>query len=139
MGLCTPVTASSDMSGPLTLTLSLTLTLASGLTYDHNCLPGAWLPEGSEIDMGEDCLEYDGSLLPDCSKFSGQVNTTSFYHVHEYDCGKFWECGPENSLCLFECAECHTGPRCPEGRLQFDCRHPWPEGPVCDWADVVEC
>jgi len=110
-----------------------------------NCLPAAWLPEGSDANIADDCTPYDGSRLPDCTQFDGQVNTTSFYHVHEWDCGMFWECGPDNhglgpTLCLFQCAECIQDPnRCPDGRLQFDCRYGVPEGPVCDFADEVNC
>ena len=48
------------------------------------CLPAAWLPEGSQPSLCGEGAEYDGSLYPDCSKFIGPTNYTSFYHVHEY-------------------------------------------------------
>jgi hypothetical protein len=53
---------------------------------DHeNCLPGKWLAAGSEVTFcGEMPIEYDDSLIPDCAQFHGEVNTTSFFHVHEY-------------------------------------------------------
>ena len=52
---------------------------------DANCLPGTWLPEGADwTHCSEPGAPYDGSNVPDCSAFHGQVNTTSFYHVHEY-------------------------------------------------------
>ena len=51
----------------------------------ENCLPGTWLPEGSDWTFcAEPGVAYDGSKVPDCSAFHGQVNTTSFFHVHEY-------------------------------------------------------
>ena len=50
-----------------------------------NCLPGTWLPRGTEVQMcsnpGQD---YDGSLVPDCAAFQGPQYNTSFFHVHEY-------------------------------------------------------
>lgn len=52
---------------------------------DANCLPGTWLPEGSDVRMCDSPgYDYDGSLIPDCDAFHGQVNTTSFFHIHEY-------------------------------------------------------
>ena len=52
---------------------------------DANCLPGTWLPEGADwTHCSEPGAPYDGSKVPDCSAFHGQVNTTSFFHVHEY-------------------------------------------------------
>ena len=52
---------------------------------DANCLPGTWLPEGADwTHCAEPGAPYDGSKVPDCSAFHGQVNTTSFFHVHEY-------------------------------------------------------
>jgi len=108
-----------------------------------NCLPAEWLPDDYDHNFC-DGMTWDGSKVPDCTKFSGQVNTTSWYHVHEYDCGLFWECGPsqwpgEFSTCLMECAPCNVNPHCPDGRLQFDCRYAWPFGPVCDFANHVGC
>ena len=127
-----------------TVFLSVLLVLASGSSLpregpdDANCLPGTWLPEGSDVTMcNEPGHPYDGSLIPDCQAFHGQVNTTSFFHIHEYgeagyakqtwspmssDCGLYWTCSPEGP-CLMQCAACNLNPRdCPDGRLQFDCR-----------------
>ena len=124
--------------------LSALLVLASGSSLpradpdDANCLPGTWLPEGSDVTMcNEPGHPYDGSLIPDCQAFHGQVNTTSFFHIHEYgeacfvifslsltssDCGLYWTCSPEGP-CLMQCAACNINPStCPDGKLQFDCR-----------------
>jgi len=107
---------------------------------DENCLPGTWLPEGADwSSCAEPGAPYDGSKVPDCSAFHGQVNTTSFFHVHEYDCGLYWVCSPEGP-CLMQCAACNVNPsNCPDGRLQFDCRYTVPVGPVCDYYSTVGC
>jgi len=107
---------------------------------DANCLPGTWLPEGADwTHCAEPGAPYDGSKVPDCSAFHGQVNTTSFFHVHEYDCGLFWICSPEGP-CLMQCAPCVPNPgNCPDGKLQFDCRYTVPVGPVCDYYTQVGC
>jgi len=93
------------------------------LSADESADPG--LPE---------CLPYDGSLLPNCMYFLN--NYTSYYHLHEYNCSRFWECSPEGP-CLNECAPCATCS--PYDGLVFDCRYEFPEGPVCDWPDNVNC
>jgi len=120
--------------------LSLLLAGAAVAQNDENCLPGTWLPEGADwTHCDEPGAPYDGSKVPDCSAFHGQVNTTSFFHVHEYDCGLFWICSPEGP-CLMQCAACNTNPgNCPDGRLQFDCRYTVPVGPVCDFYSTVGC
>merc|ERR1719507_1170756 len=126
--------------------LSVLLVLASGSSLpregpdDANCLPGTWLPEGSDVTMcNEPGHPYDGSKVPDCSAFHGQVNSTSFFHVHEYDCGLYWVCSPEGP-CLMQCPACNLNPtNCPDGRLQFDCRYTVPLGPVCDFYTTVGC
>merc|ERR1712226_719364 len=117
-----------------------TLVSSSRGPDDANCLPGTWLPEGSDVRMCDSPgYDYDGSLIPDCNAFHGQVNTTSFFHIHEYDCGLYWTCSPEGP-CLMQCAACNVNPSdCPDGRLQFDCRYTVPVGPVCDWATTVKC
>jgi len=117
-----------------------TLVSSSRGPDDANCLPGTWLPEGSDVRMCDSPgYDYDGSLIPDCNAFHGQVNTTSFFHIHEYDCGLYWTCSPEGP-CLMQCAACNLNPSdCPDGRLQFDCRYTVPVGPVCDWATTVKC
>ena len=103
--------------------LSLLLAGAAVAQNDENCLPGTWLPEGADwTSCAQPGAPYDGSKVPDCSAFHGQVNTTSFFHVHEYDCGLYWMCSPEGP-CLMQCAPCNANPStCPDGRLQFDCR-----------------
>jgi len=120
----------------------LTLLLAGSAfaQSDENCLPGTWLPEGADwSSCAEPGAPYDGSKVPDCSAFHGQVNTTSFFHVHEYDCGLYWVCSPEGP-CLMQCAACNVNPsNCPDGRLQFDCRYTVPVGPVCDYYSTVGC
>jgi len=120
--------------------LSLLLAGAAVAQNDENCLPGTWLPEGADwTSCDEPGAPYDGSKVPDCSAFHGQVNTTSFFHVHEYDCGLYWVCSPEGP-CLMQCAACNTNPtNCPDGRLQFDCRYTVPVGPVCDYYMNVGC
>jgi hypothetical protein len=120
--------------------LSLLLAGAAIAQNDENCLPGTWLPEGADwTSCAEPGVPYDGSKVPDCSAFHGQVNTTSFFHVHEYDCGLYWVCSPEGP-CLMQCAACNTNPtNCPDGRLQFDCRYTVPVGPVCDYYMNVGC
>ena len=65
--------------------LSLLLAAAAVDQNDENCLPGTWLPEGAHWSFcAVPGLTYDGSKVPDCSAFHGQINTTSFFHVHEY-------------------------------------------------------
>ena len=63
--------------------LSLLLAGIAMAQNDENCLPGTWLPEGADWTMCA-AFPYDGSKVPDCSAFHGKVNTTSFFHVHEY-------------------------------------------------------
>ena len=120
--------------------LSLLLAGAAIAQNEENCLPGTWLPEGADwTSCAEPGVPYDGSKVPDCSAFHGQVNTTSFFHVHEYDCGLYWMCSPEGP-CLMQCAACNKNPStCPDGRLQFDCRYTVPVGPVCDFYNSVGC
>jgi len=85
------------------------------------------------------CVEFDGSLVPDCGKYLVN-NVTSYYHIHEYNCSRFWECGPQGA-CLFECASCPPdNDQCMgEEALWFDCKYQFPEGPVCDWPNGVDC
>jgi len=126
----------------LTLFLSATFIYAQDTTPDAtplNCNNKFWLPIGSVPPSNPECEEYDGSLLPDCGKYQ-QNNITSYYHVHEYNCSRFWECGPQGP-CLFSCAPCAIdNPQCMgQEALSFDCRFQGELGPVCDWPDVVEC
>merc|ERR1712088_48961 len=130
-----------DREGNMAVAL-LTLLLAGSAfaQSDENCLPGTWLPAGADwSSCAEPGAPYDGSKVPDCSAFHGQVNTTSFFHVHEYDCGLYWICSPEGP-CLMQCPACNLNPtNCPDGRLQFDCRYTVPLGPVCDFYTTVGC
>ena len=67
------------------LLLSLLLAGVAFAQDDANCLPGTWLPADADwTHCSEPGAPYDGSKVPDCSAFHGQVNTTSFFHVHEY-------------------------------------------------------
>lgn len=114
--------------------LSLLSLLTPGLAQNLVCQEEVWLPTNSTPPMDDNCRPYDGSLVPNCQYFLN--NVTSYYHVHEYDCSKFWECGPSGP-CLFQCGECEF---CgPNNRLSFDCRYQYPVGPVCDWPDRVNC
>jgi len=102
----------------------------------ENCDESKWLPEGSEYTSPPECVEYDGSLVPDCGEFIVD-DRTSYFHLHEYNCSRFWECGPQGA-CLFSCAPC--GMECGNyDGLVFDCRYQYPEGPVCDFPDNVNC
>jgi len=101
-----------------------------------NCDEEKWLPEGTAYESPPECVEYDGSLVPDCGEFIVD-DKTSYFHVHEFNCSRFWECGPQGA-CLFSCAPC--GFECGNyDGLVFDCRYQYPEGPVCDFPDKVNC
>jgi len=105
------------------------------VAQEENCDTEKWLPEG-EGTSHEECVEYDGSLVPDCGEFI-QNDVTSYYHVHEYNCSRFWECSPQGA-CLTSCAPC--GIECGNyDGLVFDCRYQFPVGPVCDYPDNVNC
>jgi len=123
---------------PLLATVSLSAAVPS-----FYCGEERWLPEGTEYPDNPNCALYDGSLIPDCSWFLN--DRTSYFHLHENDCGKFWECSPQGP-CLFECPDCGGVPQCVaygsnqlQERLSFDCRYQYPEGPVCSWPDSFEC
>merc|ERR1719323_1895294 len=100
------------------------------------CQKEVWHPADSNPPYNQDCEPYDGSLILDCDYFLN--NYTSYFHVHEYDCSKFWECSPSGP-CLFRCAECDSFFACPDGYLHFDCRYQYPNGPVCDWPGNGNC
>ena len=112
---------------------------------------------------GKDCLPYDGSVVPDCSKYIDGTTKQPYYHEHSSsellkllfqnltshlspfsDCSRFWECGPDGETCLFECASCQSelgsNPLC-EGQwaLTFDVRFQYPVGPVCNWPSTINC
>ena len=48
-----------------------------------NCDEEKWLPEGSAYTSPPECVEYDGSLVPNCGEFIVD-DRTSYFHVHEY-------------------------------------------------------
>ena len=64
--------------------VSIVLSLCVGLAVaqEENCDTEKWLPEGQGTSH-EGCVEYDGSLVPDCGEFL-QNNVTAYFHVHEY-------------------------------------------------------
>merc|ERR1719348_611684 len=121
------------------LFLSLLLSLRiSVLAQDSNCLDSKWLPENYIYNPGNECEPYDGSRIPNCLAFIHPGTKEPYYHLHEYDCSKFWECGPAGETCLFHCAPC--GDLCPGyNGLSFDCRYQFPMGPVCDFPINVDC
>lgn len=120
-------------AGQLAVLLAL-LQAPHCLAQNLVCQKEVWLPVNSTLHMDDNCELYDGSLIPNCQYFLN--NVTSYYHVHEYDCSKFWECGPSGP-CLFQCGECEF---CgPNNRLSFDCRYQYPYGPTCDWPNNVNC
>jgi len=90
---------------------------------------------------GEECLEYDGSKVPDCRDFIDPQIKQPFYHYHSSNCSRFWECGPSYEACLFECAHCpYPDPMCKgQQALTFDKAYQFPDGPVCDWPSNVDC
>ena len=113
---------------------------------------------------GQDCLPYDGSVVPDCppldvptkkpyylphssSKLFKLLENASLSPVS--DCSRFWECwNSGENQCLYECDPCQTelgsNPLC-EGTfgqqwaLTFDVRFQYPVGPVCDWPSTIDC
>lgn len=114
----------------------LAASIGFAAAQQENCDQEKWLPEGSEYTGSDECVPYDGSLIPDCEEFL-QNDKTSYFHVHEYNCSRFWECGPQGA-CLFSCAPC--GIECGNyDGLVFDCRWQYPLGPVCDFPDNVNC
>ena len=48
-----------------------------------NCDEEKWLPEGTAYESPPECVEYDGSLVPDCGEFIVD-DKTSYFHVHEF-------------------------------------------------------
>jgi len=91
---------------------------------------------------GQDCLPYDDSVVPDCSKYIDPVTKEPYYHTHSKNCSRFWECGPGGETCLFECAHCGgpSNPMCNgQWALTFDPKYQYPNGPVCDWPSNIDC
>merc|ERR1712126_175393 len=91
---------------------------------------------------GQDCLPYDGSVVPDCSKYIDPVTKEPYYKEHSNNCSRFWEGGPAGETCLFECAACGgpSNPMCNgQWALTFDPSYQYPLGPVCDWPSSIDC
>jgi len=96
---------------------------------------------------GQECLPYDGSVVPDCSAYVNPVTKEPYYKEHSSNCSRFWECGPPDNqgryeTCLFECAPCGgpSNPMCKDQwALTFDPNYQYPLGPVCDWPSNIEC
>jgi len=95
----------------------------------------------SDLHPGEDCLTYDGSKVPDCRLFIDPEIKEPYYHPHNTNCSRFWECGPDYEACLFECAPCgKDNPMCnDQWALTFDPAYQFPVGPVCDWPSNIDC
>jgi len=120
------------------LVLAVSLTTISGQTteYSYNYTV--------TYNPGRECLPYDGSVVPDCSKYVDPVTKQPYYHEHSSNCSRFWECGPNYETCLFECANCqhseNENPQCAgQWALTFDVRYQFPVGPVCDWPSAIDC
>jgi len=91
---------------------------------------------------GTNCLEYDGSKVPDCRLFVDPSIGEPYYHPHSSNCSRFWECGPDYESCLFECAHCggSSNPLCNDQEaLSFDPSFNYPVGPVCAWPSTIDC
>merc|ERR1711981_1488179 len=69
--------------------------------------------------------QTDGSEEPVC-------DGSGIFFSHQFDCGKFWECGPDLEPCLFDCPP--IADNVGGGTLFFN-----PEIATCDWPDNVEC
>merc|ERR1712110_828138 len=65
-----------------------------------------------------------------------------YYHEHSTNCSRFWECRPDGSVCLTECASCPDESGLCEGKgsFSFDVSYQYYEGgPFCDWPSNVDC
>merc|ERR1711981_21028 len=69
--------------------------------------------------------QTDGSEEPVC-------DGSGIFFSHQFDCGKFWECGPDLEPCLFDCPP--IADNVGGGTLFFN-----PEIATCDRPDNVEC
>jgi len=67
----------------------------------------------------------DGSLEPHC-------DGSRLYFPHEFDCSKFWECGPNLKPCLFQCPP--ISQELGGGTLLFNIK-----AQTCDWPVYVDC
>merc|ERR1711915_1025512 len=109
MGILTPK-HSKQLKMPLHNKLTIFLLLTLSFT---SAAPGAGPCNG------------DGSLEPQC-------DGRRLYFPHEFDCSKFWECGPNRKPCLFQCppiSEDLGG-----GTLLFNTK-----AQTCDWPVYVNC
>merc|ERR1711915_663547 len=109
MGILTPK-HSKQLKMPLHNKLTIFLLLTLSFT---SAAPGAGPCNG------------DGSLEPQC-------DGRRLYFPHEFDCSKFWECGPTRKPCLFQCppiSEDLGG-----GTLLFNTK-----AQTCDWPEYVNC
>jgi len=102
---------------------------------------GSW--ETVTYNPGIGCLPYDGSIVPDCSKYVDPITKQPFFKEHSSNCSRFWLCGPEGETCLNECAHC-GGPNNPvlcgdQWALTFDPSFQYPLGPVCNWPVELDC
>jgi len=99
---------------------------------------------------GEDCLPYDGSVVPDCRLYVDPILKQPYYKEHSTNCSRFWECGPDYEKCLFECPHCgdESNQQChyhEDGHympaLAFDVTKQFPDGPVCNWPSdtILRC
>merc|ERR1711915_295816 len=109
MGILTPK-HSKQLKMPLHNKLTIFLLLTLSFT---SAAPGAGPCNG------------DGSLEPQC-------DGRQLYFPHEFDCSKFWECGPNRKPCFFRCppiSEDLGG-----GTLLFNTK-----AQTCDWPVYVNC
>merc|ERR1712123_520773 len=72
----------------------------------------------------------DDSVKPDCRQRPiGTPAGVSFYMPHQFNCSRFWECGPDMVPCLFECPQIDENES-----LYFN-----PDMSICDWPWNVDC
>merc|ERR1712123_62570 len=72
----------------------------------------------------------DDSVKPDCRQRPiGTPAGVSFYMPHQFNCSRFWECGPDMVPCLFECPQIDE-----DESLYFN-----PDMLICDWPWNVDC
>ena len=59
---------------PLVLLVLVTMAMAQETTPDYTVT----------YNPGQDCLPYDGSVVPDCKKFVNPVTKEPYYHEHSF-------------------------------------------------------
>ena len=57
---------------PLVLLMLVTMAMAQETTPDYTVT----------YNPGQDCLPYDGSVVPDCSKYFDPLIKVPYYHEH---------------------------------------------------------